>query len=180
MEVMVKKIFSSLAASNAVLSKALDKILALMAEVSPLRHHVSVLLKRLHRLDPPRRKKSRADSSPSPVVEEDTLRSVSGRKAVEKEGVAEELPPRLGLGDKVAGGGAEGLAMEEGLASPAEVAEPEAEEMDVTSVGCLGEEEEEEVAVVRLPGGKKRKVEEAGRGRLVRLGEGEEIGRAHV
>ena len=172
---MVKKISSSLAASNATSSKALDRILALEAEVSRLRHHVSVLSKRLHKLDPPRRKSSRTDLSPSLGIEEDTLRSAGGGKAVEKKGVAEKLPPGLGLGGSVAGGGAEGLAMEEGLASPAEVAEPEAEEMDVASVELLGNEEEEEVAVVRLPGGKKRKIEEVGPGMVVRLGVGEEL-----
>ena len=65
--------------------------------------------------------------------------------------------------------------MEEGLASPAEVAEPEAEEMDVASVELLGDEKEEEVAVVRLPGGKKREVEEVGQGMVVRLGVGEKL-----
>ena len=172
---MVKKISSSLAASNATSSKALDRILALEAQVSRLRHHVSVLSKRLHKLDPPRWKSSRADSSPSPDIEKDTLRSNSGGKAVEKDGVAEELPPGLGLGESVAGGGAEGLAMEEGLASPAEGAEPEAEEMDVAGVGLLGDEEEEKVAVVRLSGGKKRKVEEGEREQVVRLGMGEDL-----
>ena len=91
---MVKKISSSLAASNPVSSKALDRILALEAEVSRLRHHVSVLSKRLHKLDPPRRKDSRVDSGPSPDIEEDNLRSVGGGKAVEKEGVAEEKLPK--------------------------------------------------------------------------------------
>ena len=89
---MVKKISSSLAASNATSSKALERILALEAEVSRLRHHVSVLSKRLHKLDPPRGKSSCADSSSSPGIEEDNLRSVGGGKAVEKEGVAEEKP----------------------------------------------------------------------------------------
>ena len=177
---MVKKISSSLAASNATLSKAIDRILALKAEVSRLRHHVSVLSKRLHKLDPPRRKSYRADSSPSSDIEKDTVRSVGGGQAVEKEGVAEELPPGLGLGENVAGGGAESLAMKEGLASPAEVTEPEAEEVDVVSVELVGDEEEEGVAVVRLPGGKKGKVEEGGLGVVVRLGVGEEFVRVPI
>ena len=110
---MVKKISSSLAASNATSSKALDRILALEAEVSRLRHHVSVLSKRLHKLDPPRRKSSRTDSSASPDIEEDNLRSVGGGKAVEKEGVAEEKPPKAdgGRGDAVAVVVAEDVAM---------------------------------------------------------------------
>ena len=89
----MKKISSSLVASNATSSKAVDRIWALEAEVSCLRHHVSVLSKRLHKLDPPRVKVSRADSSPSPVIEEDILRSDGGEKTVGKEGVAAELPP---------------------------------------------------------------------------------------
>ena len=44
--------------------KKLDGILALEAEVSHLRHQVSVLSKRLHKLDPPRSKISPADSTP--------------------------------------------------------------------------------------------------------------------
>ena len=172
---MVKKISSSLVASNATLSKAQDRILALENKVSHLRHHISVLSKRLHKLDPPWRKNSHADSSHSPDIGKDTLWLVSGEKAVEKEGVAEELPPGLGVGGIVAGGGAEGLAVEEGLASLAEVAEAEAEEMNVVSVELVGDEEEEKVAVVRLPGGKKRKVEEVRPGVVVRLGVGEEL-----
>ena len=119
---MVKKISSSLVASNATSSKALDRILALEAEVSRLRHQVSVLSKRLHKLDPPRRKSSRADSSPSPDIEEDILRSVGGTKAVEKEGVAEEKPPKAeGEGGDVVvvageGGGAVAAVVAEDLA----------------------------------------------------------------
>ena len=109
---MVKKISSSLAASNATSSKAIDKILALEAEVSRLRHHVSVLSKRVHKLDPPRRKSSRADSSPSPDIEVDILRSVSGGKAVEKEGVAEEKPPKAEEGE----GGAVAVVVAEDVA----------------------------------------------------------------
>ena len=109
---MVKKISSSLAASNATSSKALDKILALEAEVSRLRHHVSVLSKRLHKLDPPRRKSSRADTSPSPGIEEDILRSVGGGKAVEKEGVAEEKPQKA----EEEGGGAVAVVVAEDVA----------------------------------------------------------------
>jgi len=44
---MVKKISSSVAASAEVLSKAIGKILALEAEVSCLRDHISVLAKGL-------------------------------------------------------------------------------------------------------------------------------------
>ena len=50
---MVKKISSSLAVSNAIWSKALGKSLALDGEVSHLRHLVSVLSKRVYKLDPP-------------------------------------------------------------------------------------------------------------------------------
>ena len=109
---MVKKISSSLAASNATSSKALDKILALEAEVSRLRHHISVLSKRLHKLELPRRKDSRADSSPSPDIEKDTLRLVGGGKAEEKEGVAEEKPPKA----EEKGGGAVADAVAEDVA----------------------------------------------------------------
>ena len=124
---MVKKISSSLVASNATSSKALERILALRAEVSRLRHHVSILSKRLHKLDPPGRKDSHADSSPSPVIEEDILQPDSGGKAVEEEGVAEELPLVAGeelvvaLGEAVA----EAEAVGEGSAGSVEVAEAE-------------------------------------------------------
>ena len=48
---MVKKDYSSkTVASAVVLTKVVEKTLALEAEVSRLRHHVSVLSKRLHRL----------------------------------------------------------------------------------------------------------------------------------
>ena len=53
-----------------------------------------MLSKRLHKLDLPWRKSSHADSSPSPSIEEDTLRLVGGGKAVEREGMAEEKPPK--------------------------------------------------------------------------------------
>ena len=98
---MVKKIFSSLVVSNATSSKALDKILALKAEVSRLRHHVSILLKRLHKLDPSWWKHSRADSSPFLIIEEDILWSVSGGKAVENEEGAEQSPQ---VADELEGG----------------------------------------------------------------------------
>ena len=91
---MVRQNAKTLVNHLATSSKALDRILALEAEVSRLRHHVSVLSKRLHKLDPPRSKISRADSAPSPAIEEVILRSASGGKAVEKEGVAEEKPPK--------------------------------------------------------------------------------------
>ena len=109
---MVKKISTSLAASSATSSITLDRILALEAEVSRLRHHVSVLSKRLHKLDPPRRISSRADSSPSPDIEEDILRSVGGGKTVEKEGVAEEKPPKA----EGEGGGAVAVVVAEDVA----------------------------------------------------------------
>ena len=89
---MVRQNAKTLVGHLSTSSKALDRILALEAEVSRLRHHVSVLLKRLHKLDPPRSKISRADSTPSPAIEKVILRSASGGKAVEKEGVAEEKP----------------------------------------------------------------------------------------
>ena len=107
---MVKKISSSLAASNATSSKALDRILALEAEVSCLRHHVSVLSKRLHKLDPPRRMSSRAESGSSPGIEKDNLRSVGGGKAVEKEGVAEEKPRKA---EEEGGGAGAGVVAED-------------------------------------------------------------------
>ena len=95
---MVRQNAKSLVGHLATSSKALDRILALEAEVLRLRHHVSDLSKRLQKLDPPRSKISRADSTLSPAIEEVTLRSGSGGKAVEKEGVAEEKPPVTGTG----------------------------------------------------------------------------------
>ena len=91
---MVRQNAKTLVGHLSTSSKALDRILALEAEVSRLRHHVSVLSKRLHKLDPPRSKISRADSAPSPAIEEVVLRSEGGEKAVENEGVAEEKPPK--------------------------------------------------------------------------------------
>ena len=91
---MVRQNAKTLVNHLATLSKALDRILALEAEVSRLRHLVSVLSKRLHKLEPPGSKISRAVSAPSPAIEEVILRSASGEKAVEKEGVAEEKPPQ--------------------------------------------------------------------------------------
>ena len=105
-------ISSSLVASNATSSKALDRILTLEAEVSRLRYHISVLSKRLHKLDPQWRKSSRADSSRSPVIGENNLRSVGGGKAVEKEGVAEEKPPKA----EREGGGAMAVVVVEDVA----------------------------------------------------------------
>ena len=171
---MVKKISSSLAAANAVSLKALDRIFALEAEVSRLRHQLSLLSKRLHKLDPPRRKVSCADSSSSPDIVKDILWLDSAGKAVEKEGLAEELPPGIGTGGSVAGVGAKGEAMEEGLASPVDVTESEAERMSVASVELV-EEPRQGVAMVRLPGGKKWKVEEGLGGRVVRLEGGGEL-----
>ena len=95
---MVRQNAQTLVGHLTTSSKALDKILALEAEVSRLWHHVSVLSKRLHKLDPPRSKISRADLTPSPVIDEVFLRSGSGGRAVEKEGVAEEKPPVAGSG----------------------------------------------------------------------------------
>ena len=89
---MVKKISSSLAACTATWSKALDRILVLEAVVSRLRHHVSVLWKMLNKLNPPWRISSRVDSRPTPGIEQDTLGSVCGGKAVEQQGVAEKKP----------------------------------------------------------------------------------------
>ena len=91
---MVRQNAKTLVGHLSTSSKALDRILALEAEVSRLRHHVSVLSKRLHKLEPPRSKISRADTTPSPAIEEVNLRSAGGGKAVEKEGVAEEKPPK--------------------------------------------------------------------------------------
>ena len=84
-----------MAASNATSSKALDKILALEAQVSQLRHHVSVPSKGLYRLDPPREKVSRADSKGSPVIAEDILRLAGGGRRAEKEEVVEQSPEWL-------------------------------------------------------------------------------------
>ncbi|PUU80424.1 hypothetical protein B9Z19DRAFT_735168 [Tuber borchii] len=90
---MAKKSSPQMMASAVVTSKALERILCLEAEVSRLRHHVSVLSKRIHKLDPPRRKSPRPVTSPSPVIEEDILRSDSVGPAGGKAGVAEEKPP---------------------------------------------------------------------------------------
>ena len=68
----------------------LEKILALEADVSRLWYHVSVLSKRLYKLDPPRSKMSCAETTPFPAIEEMTLRSACGKKAVEKKEVAEK------------------------------------------------------------------------------------------
>ena len=91
---MVKKISSSLAAStsNATLSKALDGILALEAEVSHLWHHVTVLSKRLHKLDPPRGILSGVESNLSPIIEEDFRQSVGCGEAEKTEEMTEESP----------------------------------------------------------------------------------------
>ena len=90
---MVRQNAETLVGHLTTSSKALDRILALKAEVSRLRHHISVLSKRLHKLDPPQSKISRADTTPSPAIEEVTLRSGGGGKAMGNEGVAEEKPP---------------------------------------------------------------------------------------
>ena len=104
---MVRQNAKTLVNHLATSSKALDRILALEAEVSRLRHHISVLSKRLHKLEPPRSKISRADSKPSPDIEEVILRSEGGEKAVENEGVAEEKPPNVDGKGEVAEGVAE-------------------------------------------------------------------------
>ena len=124
-------------------SKALDTILALEAEVSHLRHYVSVLSKRLHKLEPPRLKISRADSKPPPAIEKVILRSDSGGKAVEKEGVAEEQPPKEaglvadGKGKEVAEDVAddEAVALEEGSAGPGVASVAESESMSDAGIG---------------------------------------------
>ena len=85
---MVRQNAKTLVNHLATSSKALE------AEVSRLRHQVSILLKRLHKLEPPRSKISRADSTPSPAIEEVILRSASSERAMEKDGVAEEKPPQ--------------------------------------------------------------------------------------
>ena len=88
---MVKKISSFLAVSNTTTSKVLDKILALKAEVSRLRHHVYILSKWGNKLDPPLQNSCHVDSSPSPAIEEVTWRSTKGGKTVESEGVAGDI-----------------------------------------------------------------------------------------
>src|ERR1700712_1898379 len=98
---MVKMISSSLMATNTVSSKALNRILALEAPVSCLQHHVSILSKRLYKLDPPEPKEHRADMTPSSIIERDILRSTSGGKTAVGEGVAEEW---LLVGDGNGGG----------------------------------------------------------------------------
>ena len=142
---MVRQNAKTLVNHLATSSKALDRILALEAEVSRLRHHVSVLSKRLHKLDPPRSKISRADSKPSPDIERVILRSESGIGAVEKEGVAEEKPPIEDERRSVAPGVAEeeAEALKEGSAGSvvASVAESEAE--SGVGEGSSGVDEEE-------------------------------------
>ena len=60
--------------------------------VSCLWHHISVLSKWFYKLDPPKQKDPCAVTSPSLVIEENSLQSDSARKVVEKDGVAEEEP----------------------------------------------------------------------------------------
>ena len=88
---MVKKVSTPLVGVLSTSSKALEKILALEAEVSRLRHHVSVLSKRLNEFEPNRRKVSRAETSSPPVIEVDMLWLQSGVSSVVDEGVAEEV-----------------------------------------------------------------------------------------
>ena len=109
---MVRQNAKTLVNHLATSSKALDRNLALEAEVSCLRHHISVLSKRLHKLDAPRSKISRAVSTPSPAIEEVILRSAGGGKSVGKEGVAEEKPPKVDEERKMAEGVAEVEAVE--------------------------------------------------------------------
>ena len=123
--------------------------MALEAEVSRLRHHVSVLSKRLHKLEPPRSKISRADSKPSPAIEEVILRSESGEGAVGKEGVAEEKPPKVDEEDRVAEGVAEVEAEESKEESAGSGVASEADTEAVSEAGegssGLGEDERMEV-----------------------------------
>lgn len=92
---MAKKTSSSIMASAVVSSKVRERNLCLEAEVSRCSHQVSVLSKRIHKPDPPRRKLSHPGMSPSPVIGKDVLRSCtgSGGQDGEKDGVPEELPP---------------------------------------------------------------------------------------
>ena len=143
---MVRQNAKNLVNHLATSSKTLDRILALEAEVSRLRHHVSILSKRLNKLDPPRSKISRAVSKPCPDIEEVNLRSAGGEEAVEKEGVAEGKPPNVDEEKEVAEGVAEVEAEEskEGSAGSglASVADTEA----VSEAG-LGESSGSEMVV---------------------------------
>ena len=108
---MVRQNSRTLVGHLTTLLKVLDRILALEAEVSSLRHHVSVLSKRLYRLDSPQVKISRAVSTHSPAIEKVNLRSESRGKAVEKEGVAEEKPSKVNKKGEVALGVAQDVAV---------------------------------------------------------------------
>ena len=109
--------------------KALDRILALKAEVSRLRHHVSVLSKRLNKFESAGRVLfTRGKTKVFPGRGEDELRSFWVGKAVEEEEGKEEV------------------AEEERLVE--EVAESEAEVAEI--VATVEAEEEAEVVAVDL------------------------------
>ena len=128
-------------------SKALDRILALGGEVSGLRHHVSVLSKRLHKLDPPRSKISRADSKPSPAIQEVILRSKGGKEVLGEEGVAEEKPLIEDDGRSVTPGVAEEEAetLKEGSAGSMVASVAKSEAGSGVGEGSSGVDEEDEM-----------------------------------
>jgi len=126
-------------------SAALDKILALEKEVSRLRHHVSVLSKRCHVLK--KEADGRVESGKEEVEKDDGVASPERVEEPEPQVVAEP-PERMII-----------VAEAEEDVWVASVAKPAVAESRVAL-----EVDGPEVAMVRLPKGKRRRTDEGGEG----------------
>jgi len=130
---------ASVAKGSVVLSRAVEKNFALEAEVSRLRHHISVLSRRLHFITLER--DGLVDMvAPTMFVEEKW-----GETPLTDEEVAGE-EERSEAAPSVAGSGCPSVAMVEGAGEEAEVAEEMAVEKASLSVAGVGVEERHDVA----------------------------------
>ena len=126
---MAKNASKTMMAGAVVMSKVLERILTLEAEISCLWNHISVLSKSLYKLDPPKPKDPGAGTSLSAIIEENILQSDSGGQAVKKEWMAEKVPPvaeRIGIVEEVVAK-VEAEALEEELAGSGETSVVETE-----------------------------------------------------